>query len=344
MSTKRDKIAVVVTGPETKDATMRAFELQKQNVWVAEFKKHFVFAMPRDYGAQKGREGIPEMEFENSELWDKGPTGKFTWQEASVIANVSLSRWFVFVSKISKKGGIPKVGYCYDLRDWSAVKRYDPKTPESAFDYPQYFGFDVCRALRITINEQKRDFSICPVVMSMSFLASHDCHMVRVGTWQRRLWDDSAGLIPDSETIPFSKFNRFDQETKEYPNLGGKIKMVDRLRFLRCHLFQHWENNDIELKNRSHHISLITGQTASTTGNFRNELGDAGCKNPSPSIAKRMFDSLRIEARQFLATTDSDEVAKWKAQSLLAASSNDHLFNLLSVVYPEEFGKILASG
>ena len=343
MSTKGDNIAVVLTGPDTRDVTMRAFELQKQKLWVAQFKDHLVCAMPRNSGVQKACEGIPEMEFGNSELWNKGPTGKFTWDEASVIANIFLSRCFVFVSTTSDDGGMPKVGYCYEFRDWCAVRRFAGHLPTNAKDGPGHLGVELCRALRININENERGFSVCPVVIQMSCLAVHGCHMVRVGTWQRRLWDESAGAIPDSDLVPLLE-RWHPPKQKEYQKLAGKIKMVDRLRFLRCHLFQHWENNDVKLFNRSGDISRITGQTASTTSNFRNELVDAGCKNPSPSIAKRMFDSLRVDARRFLAATDSDEVAKWKAQSLLEPSSNAHLLNLLAVVYPEEFGEMLASG
>lgn len=74
MNADSNNIAIVITGPDTRDVSTRTFELREHECCAAHFKDHFIFAMPRDYGLPKGGDNRPSMKFEEYDLWGKGPT------------------------------------------------------------------------------------------------------------------------------------------------------------------------------------------------------------------------------------------------------------------------------
>ncbi len=335
MNADSNNIAIVITGPDTRDVSTRTFELREHECCAAHFKDHFIFAMPRDYGLPKGGDNRPSIKFEEYDLWGKGPIAILTSKEAAVVARSFLTRWFVFISTRASDGGLPTVGYCVEYRDWYAINRYVKNKPKRELAEGEYFISDLCRALRITVNEQGPGFTICPVVMEKSFLAVHDYRMFRVGTWQRQAWDCSAGLIPDADLEAY-RFRRTPQEPKEYPQLADAIGPVDRLRFIKCHLFQHWETTGEKLGNRSGDISRISGQVATDKNNFRNSLVDAGCLNPSRSFAEVIFKRLRTEAHLLRNGTETEELVDWKHPHGLAS--------MLAVLYPQELGYQIECG
>jgi|GEM_PF-4263053 hypothetical protein len=328
-------IAVVVTGPDTRHVNDRAFELGEHECCVAQFKDHYVFSMPRNYGIPKELVDHPAMKFETNEMWGDGPLAILTSEEAAIICDLILNRWFVFVSTRATEGVVPKVGYWFDFDGWFDVQRYMKSVPPRELKDGEFFDSDLCRALKLTVNEKEPGFSICPVVVEKSCLAVHDHRMFLGGTWLRQIWDNSAGQINASE-LKANRFGKSPEELKRYPELNDKIGPVAVRRFLICHLFHHWEQTGVPWKTRSYDVSRISGQSAADKGNFRNEVVEACCVNPSPSIAKGIFCSLRSQARKCLSARRPDDMSKLATRGDLAA--------LLTVLYPKEFGELIGAG
>ena len=332
--------SVAIFGPEHRSVGLRGCALPKIECCYARIKGRDIILIPRNsqgIAAAKGEWPFGFIEVDRIEdlrsvLGTRKPTFTFTGLEVLVIIRHLLNDSFVvFAGQGKTEGYLIRYG---DL-DWGPRSQINRGATSSA----SLHHVDLCRALRIEVLDDGAGVATTAQVIEKSGLAKFQDRLFRIGTWQRRVWENSAGCIPDSEIEDY-RILYAPLEPRTIEGFAATIDKTNRERLYFSLRLNSWAAVNEKRLNQSEETGKVFGETPDQEGNFLNKLARTGLITPPISIAKEQFKQLQNEARAYIKKFGEKKILEHDGAEPFA----DELIlkPLLAILFPEDFGRVLS--